>query len=78
MAELKDPLGNRVVKNCPVPYQKSLTEENIFTGKTVNWCLLRDFFKREGKLTKPLLLSLVKKAEAIFSKESVMQRRNQT
>ena len=78
MAELKDPLNNRTVKNCPVPFQKSLTEENIFTGKTVNWPLLRDFLKREGKLTKPLLLNLVKKAQSIFSRTFIIQRSNLT
>ena len=46
MAELKDPLGNRTVKNCPVPYQKSLTEEQVFNNKGANWTLIRDFLKR--------------------------------
>ena len=78
MSELKDPVNNRVVKNCPVPYQKSLTEEQVFSGKTVNWVLVRDFLKREGKLTKKLLIDLVKRAEAIFSKLTIMQRKKQT
>ena len=62
MAELKDPLNNRVVKNSQVPYQKSLTEEEVFKGKGTNWVLIRDFLKREGKLTKKILLDIVKKA----------------
>ena len=46
MSELKDPINKRVVKNCPVPYQKSLTQEQVFTGMTVDWVLLKDFLKR--------------------------------
>lgn len=46
MPELKDPLGNRMVKNCPLPYQKSLTEQELYEGSTVNWSLLKDFLKR--------------------------------
>lgn len=77
MSELQDPIKNRVVKNCPMPYQRSLTEEQVFTGKTLNWVLLRDFLKREGKLTKKILIELIKKAETIFSIRALMQRRRQ-
>lgn len=41
MTELKDPIGNRVVKNCPLPFQQSLTEKQLFNDTTVNWSLLR-------------------------------------
>jgi len=66
MTELKDPIGNRVAKNCPLPFQQSLTEKQLFTDMTVNWLLLKDFLKREGKLTKQLLINLIKKAKQIF------------
>lgn len=38
MAHLKDPLQNRKVLNCPLPYQTSLTEAQLFpaTGLDVN------------------------------------------
>jgi hypothetical protein len=41
MTELKDPLGNRVVKNSPLPFQQTLTEKQLFTDTSVNWSLLR-------------------------------------
>lgn len=78
MAELKDPLNNRAVKNCPVPYQSSLSEEETFVGKTVNWVLVRDFLKREGKLNKKILLQIVSMAQAIFSKNLFIQERKLT
>lgn len=66
MTELKDALGNRVVKTAPLPFQQSLTEQQLFINNSVNWELLREFLKREGKLNKTLLLALIKKARELF------------
>ena len=41
MTELKDPIGNRVAKNCPLPFQQSLTQQQLFTDSAVNWSVLR-------------------------------------
>ena len=46
MAELKDPANDRVVKTLPTPYQKSLSKEQLFKGTTIDWILVRDFYKR--------------------------------
>lgn len=67
MSELKDPLNNRVVKTSSLPYQTSLTEEQVFKGTGVDWSLIRDFFKREGKLQKDILMSLIDKAKIMLS-----------
>lgn len=67
MSELKDPLGNRVVKTVLPPFQQSLSEKQLFNEKGVNWETLRDFLKREGKLAKNLVEILIKKALQIFS-----------
>lgn len=76
MAELKDPLNNRKNKACPLPYQRSLTQEQLFVGQSVNVDLLKEFLRREGKLDKELLLTLIKMASKIFSKQFLMQVMN--
>lgn len=78
MAELQDPLSNRVVKSSPTPYQKSITHDNVFTSKTVNWILMRDFLRREGKLEKKILLEVIKRAQTIFSNCPLIQGNSQT
>ena len=50
--ELKDPTKNRKVNNVPVPYQKSLSREQVFTKDGVDWKTLMKFYNREGKLSK--------------------------
>jgi hypothetical protein len=44
--ELKDPANNRQVKDVPLPYQKSLTSEQLFIEGKVNYKLLQKFLKR--------------------------------
>jgi hypothetical protein len=44
--ELKDPVKNRKVPNVPLPYQKSLTREQLFTKDGVDWKVLQKFYKR--------------------------------
>lgn len=53
--ELKDPGSTRKVNTIPVPYQRSLSREQLF-GKDIDHKLLQKFLKREGRLSKPLFL----------------------
>lgn len=51
MTELKDPLNNRVLNSIPMPYQQPLKMHQLFpSNESADWRLLKDFFKREGKL----------------------------
>ena len=62
MTELQDPLKNRVHNSLPMPFQKSLNEGDLFPPRqNMNWRSLQNFFKREGKLAKPVLLTLLSK-----------------
>jgi hypothetical protein len=65
--ELKDPINNRKVNTIPMPFQKSLTHEQLFINNKVDYKTLQKFLKREGKLTKNLFLELLKRAIHIFS-----------
>lgn len=68
MTELQDPLHNRVFNSIPMPYQKPLKLDQLFPSSgNIDWRLLKDFFKREGKLEKTVLLTLITKAENILS-----------
>jgi hypothetical protein len=64
--ELKDPTKNRKVNTVPLPYQRSLTSQQLFQNNTVDYKLLQKFLKREGRLTKVLFVELIKKAKHIF------------
>ena len=52
--ELKDPLKNRKINNTPLPYQRSLSFEQLFPDDTVDHKILIKFLKREGRLQKKL------------------------
>jgi|LakMenEpi03Aug12_release.lakeMendotaPanAssembly.Ray.scaffolds.fasta_scaffold5418641_1 hypothetical protein len=65
--ELKDSVKNRKVSTVPLPYQKSLTYEQIFQEDTIDYKLIQKFLKREGRLSKILYLEIIKKATHIFS-----------
>jgi len=65
--ELKDPNNNRKVPAVPLPYQKSLTHEQLFVNQKVDFKVLQKFLKREGKLTKSLYLEIIKRAQHILS-----------
>lgn len=65
--ELKDPINNRKVNTIPMPYQKSLSHEQLFINNKVDYKTLQKFLKREGKLTKNLYLELLKRSIHIFS-----------
>jgi hypothetical protein len=56
------------VKSVPLPFQRPMTEEQLFPGPNkVDWEFLRDFLKREGKLPKPLLFALIDRAGKVLS-----------
>lgn len=44
--ELKDPIHNRKVNTIPLPYQKSLTHEQLFVENKVDYKTLVKFLKR--------------------------------
>jgi hypothetical protein len=54
--ELKDPVKNRKINTTPLPYQRSLSQEQLFPGDSVDYKILLKFFKREGKLNKRLYM----------------------
>ncbi len=64
--ELKDPTKNRKVNTTPLPYQRSLSQEQLFPGDTVDYKILMKFYKREGKLNKKLYMELLKRARLVF------------
>jgi hypothetical protein len=71
--ELKDPVKNRKVNTAPLPYQRSLTFQQLFPqGDIVDYKLLLNFYKREGKLQKKTYLELVKRARLVFGKSYVI------
>ncbi len=54
--ELKDPINNRKVNTAPLPYQRSLSHEQLFVNNKVDVKTLQKFLKREGRLTKNLFM----------------------
>lgn len=52
--ELKDPSKNRKVNTTPMPYQRSLSHDQLFPNDSVDYKILMKFYKREGKLSKKL------------------------
>jgi hypothetical protein len=65
--ELKDPIKNRKVNNVPLPYQKSLSQDQVFIKEGVDWKTLMKFYKREGKLSKSVYEAILKKALQVLS-----------
>ena len=76
--ELKDPAKNRKINTSPMPYQRSLSHDQLFPKDSVDYKLLLKFYKREGKLSKKLYSELLKRAKHVFSKNVLIQRRNPT
>lgn len=52
MELLKDPIGNRKIKGLPLPPAKPLQSHLLFDDRRVNWQYLKDFLKKEGKISK--------------------------
>ncbi len=44
--ELKDPINNRKVNTIPLPYHKSLTDEQLFVDNKIDFKTLQKFLKR--------------------------------
>ena len=76
--ELKDPAKNRKVNTIPLPYQRSLSQEQLFAGAGVDFKLLQKFLKREGKLSKKLFLELVRRAKELLSNTVSIQKMSPT
>ena len=68
MDPLKDPLNNRVVKSLPPPPHKPLSSKHIFKGDKINWSLMRDFLKKEGRIDVKDFLKIIDMAQHIFGK----------
>lgn len=66
MEPLLDPLNNRVVKNLPPPPHRPLATNLMFKGDKVNWSLVRDFLKKEGRIAIKDMLKLIDMALHVF------------
>mmetsp|Transcript_13514 Transcript_13514/g.25412 ORF Transcript_13514/g.25412 Transcript_13514/m.25412 type:complete len:490 (-) Transcript_13514:1478-2947(-) len=71
--DLNDPYGDRVVKTLKPPPHRPLEHERLFDdfGKP-DWVLLRDWLRREGRISKPDFLEIIAKATEIFRREQNM------
>ena len=76
--ELKDPTKNRKINTTPMPYQRSLSHDQLFPNDSVDYKILLKFYKREGKLSKKLYAELLKKAKHVFSISTLNQRNSRT
>ena len=68
MEPLCDPLNNRVKKNVPPPPHKPLPSKLLFKNNQVNWKLLRDFLRREGRVNAEDFTTLINMAINVFGK----------
>lgn len=61
----------RVLKSLPAPTNEILSDKDLFgnPGGLPNYTLLRDHFKREGKLKQEQVLKIIKLATKIFESE---------
>lgn len=62
---LKDPNGTRIVKTLPLPPQKPFDSSLLLKEHSAT--ALKNFLKREGKVSLPDYIRLVKAAGHIFS-----------
>ena len=72
---LKDPLGDRFVKDLPLPPQFPLSHDSLFppqlkygSVEIPNWVTLKDFLVREGRITKEDLVYIIRGVINIMSK----------
>ena len=66
MEPLKDPLNNRVVKSLPPPPHRPLSSSLIFKGDKINWSLMRDFLKKEGRIDRKDFMKILDMAIHVF------------
>mmetsp|Transcript_30796 Transcript_30796/g.35057 ORF Transcript_30796/g.35057 Transcript_30796/m.35057 type:complete len:488 (+) Transcript_30796:135-1598(+) len=71
MEPLKDPLGDRVIKEVSPPPHKMLSTEILFPQgtSTPDWQVLRDHLQREGRVSKEHIKMIVSTTIQILSKE---------
>lgn len=74
---LPDPLGDRAVKDLPLPPQHPISYESLFPSRLKNgsvdipdWVALKDHLAREGKMLKEHLVYIIQGAINIMSKKS--------
>ena len=76
--ELKDPAKNRKINSIPLPYQRSLSSEQLFPADGVDYKILTKFLKREGRLNKKLYVELLRRAKAVFRTHFITQNKKLT
>ena len=71
MEPLKDPKGDRMVKDIKPPPHRPLSDQLLFPGKSgvPDWKVLRDHLSKEGRVDKIHLLKIINQATAIFKSE---------
>jgi hypothetical protein len=68
MYENIDPKSDRVVKSLPAPPQRPLTSVDLFlSSNKIDWKLLRDHIKREGKVGEIEMMQMLDVAGWIIS-----------
>ena len=78
MELLKDPGNTRVYKGLPLPPQKPLRSDLLFQNGTIQLGLLKEFLKKEGKVSVEDYKKIVKQAIHIFSTTHHTQKPNPT
>lgn len=74
---LKDPCGDRPVKDAPCPPAQLLNGDVLFNSKGVpDIDLLTSHLSLEGALSQELLLDIIKKASELFAKEPNLLKLN--
>lgn len=73
MQELADPKHDRVVKSMPAPPHRPLTAYGLFLpNNRVDWKLLRDHLKREGRVGTAELIQMLDVASWIVRNNMVI------
>lgn len=68
MDDLKDPKKDRVAKQLPSPPQRPLASHVLFRpNNEVDWQVLRDHLKREGRIAATELIRLLDMVSFIVS-----------
>jgi serine/threonine-protein phosphatase 2B catalytic subunit len=68
MEELKDPKKDRMVKALPPPPQRPLASHLVFKeNNEVDWVVLRDHLKKEGRVAQADVIKLIDLVSFIVS-----------
>jgi hypothetical protein len=70
-ATLPDPSKDRAVtqKDCPGLIHKPLHDNILFKDGKPDWEILKDFLAREGPVTKPQCMKILRQAIEVFKLE---------